>query len=129
LQQIVCSSYAVFRIFVWGTEKIGCLISLSLFDAYSTCHWPGLPFRTFNSSTFHRGNPTPCIPSSNSLGSDVIRKRETQAFLKHSQTRLLHATGTVRDDPDLFPLPVSVHAPAYNAPIARKDTLRYPNRS
>ena len=81
LQQIVYSSYAVSRICVWGIEKIGCLISLSRLDEYSTFHCPGLPLRTLNSSTFHLGKPTPGIPSSNSLGSDVIHQRETQAIV------------------------------------------------
>src|SRR6476659_3626912 len=58
-----------------------CEIFWNRFSVHSIHQVPGLPLRTFNSSTFQRGNPTPGIPSSNSLGNALIFQRVTQAVV------------------------------------------------
>src|SRR5688572_6112282 len=47
-------------------------------ELHSTCQLPVLPLRTFNNSTFHRGEPIPGISSYASPGKELICHRLTQ---------------------------------------------------
>src|SRR5438477_8855518 len=71
--------YPVF-LFSCGTEITDGEICSNLPADHCIFQEPGLPFRIFSSSTFHRGKPTPG-KSSNSLGKEVMFQRDTEAIV------------------------------------------------
>src|SRR5690606_36303414 len=80
LKQTAMPSHTTFLSFL--TVSVGCN-SASTNSSFTqrTAQEPGVPFRILRSSIFHTGNPNPGNSSSATLGSEVIRHRETHAVV------------------------------------------------